>query len=69
MAERKKGGITGAGGKYVDPFFNQPFPPSVSTYPPSNLSNLMDGPKWGAGDPDYIKKMIASSKSKPVKRK
>jgi hypothetical protein len=35
MAERKKGGINGAGGKYVDPFFNQPFPPSVSTYPSS----------------------------------
>ena len=35
MAPRKKAGITGSGGTNVDPFFNQPFPPSVSTYPSS----------------------------------
>ena len=64
MAARKKAGITGSGGTNVDPWFNQSFPPSVSTYPQTNVPNLMDGPKWGAGDPDYIKKMIASGKSK-----
>ena len=32
MAPRKKAGITDSGGTNVDPFFNQPFPPSVSTY-------------------------------------
>jgi hypothetical protein len=35
MAPRKKAGITGSGGTNVDPWFNQSFPPSVSTYPSS----------------------------------
>ena len=65
MAPRKKAGITGSGGTNVDPLYNQSFPPGVSTYPPTNLLNLMDGPKRGAGDPNYSKKMKASGKSKP----
>jgi hypothetical protein len=54
--------------KFVDPLYsrnsgNPPIPsmPSVPTTMPTRT--------WGAGDPDYIKKMIASGKSKPVKRK
>ena len=35
MSSRTKGGITGAGGRNVDPLYNQSFPPNVSTYPPS----------------------------------
>jgi len=31
MARRKKAGITGSGGKNVDPWFNQSFPPASST--------------------------------------
>ena len=31
MAERKKGGITGAGGTNVDPLYNRSFPPASST--------------------------------------
>ena len=64
MADRRNAGITGSGGKNVDPLYNRSFPPSVSTYPPMNFNDLMKGPKRGAGDPDYIKKMIASGKSK-----
>ena len=54
--------------KFVDPLYsrnsgNPPIPsmPSVPATMPTRT--------WGAGDPDYIKKMIASGKSKPVKRK
>jgi len=63
MADRRNAGITGSGGKNVDPLYNRSFPPSVSTYPPMNFNDLMNGPKRGAGDPDYIKKMIASGKA------
>ena len=69
MTHRKKAGITGSGGKNVDPLYNRSFPPSVSTYPQTNLPSLMDGPKWGAGDPNYIEKMKASGKSKPKPKK
>ena len=69
MAARKKAGITGSNGKNVDPLYNQSFPPSVSTYSKKNLPKLMDGPKRGAGDPDYSKKMKASGKSKPQPKK
>ena len=68
MAERKKGGITGPGGKNVDPLYNQSFPPSVSTYPQTNLPSLMDGPKRGAGDPNYSKKM-KTGKGKPLPKR
>jgi hypothetical protein len=68
MADRKKAGITGAGGTNVDPLYNHSFPPNASTYPSMNFNNLMNGPKRGAGDPDYIKKMIASGKAKKTTR-
>jgi hypothetical protein len=29
----------------------------------------MNGPKWGAGDPNYVKKMIESDKKKPTAKK
>jgi len=67
MADRKNAGITGSGGKNVDPLYNRSFPPSVSTFPPININDLINGPKRGAGDPDYIKKMTASSKPQPKK--
>ena len=69
MAHRKKAGITGSGGTNVDPLYNRSFPPSVSTYPPTNLPSLMDGPKRGAGDPNYIKKMKAYGWFKPKPKK
>ena len=69
MAHRKKAGITGSGGTNVDPLYNRSFPPSVSTYPQTNLPSLMDGPKRGAGDPNYNEKMKASGKSKPKPKK
>ena len=55
--------------KYVDPLYsrNSGNPPIA---PESTWSTeTMPTRTWGAGDPDYIKKMIASSKSKSVKRK
>ena len=69
MANRTSGGITGSGGRNVDPLYNRSFPPSASTYPPMNLNDLMNGPKRGAGDPDYIKKMLEPSKKKPKLKK
>ena len=55
--------------KFVDPLYNRnsghPPIPSIPFSPPTTMPTRT----WGAGDPDYIKKMIASSKSKPVKRK
>ena len=54
--------------KYVDPLYsrNSGNPPIAST---PSAPVTMPTRTWGAGDPDYIKKMIASSKSKTVKRK
>ena len=68
MAHRKKAGITGSGGTNVDPLYNRSFPPSVSTYPQTNLPSLMDGPKRGAGDPNYSKKM-KTGKGKPLPKR
>ena len=65
MVARRNAGITGPGGTNVDPFYNRP-PVKLPTK--VDLQN-MPIKTWGAGDPDYIKKMIASGKSKPVKRK
>jgi hypothetical protein len=52
--------------KYVDPLYsrNAGFPPISS-----QTSTGMPGRTWGAGDPDYVKKMLASGKSKPIKAK
>jgi hypothetical protein len=63
MADRTKGGITGPSGKNVDPLYNRGGMPAIPSQG-GNFSDLMNGPKWGAGDPDYIKKMIASGKAK-----
>jgi hypothetical protein len=62
MADRKNAGITGSSGKNVDRLYKESFPPI-------NIKDLMNGPKRGAGSLDYIKKMIASGKSKPIKAK
>ena len=64
MAERKKGGITGAGGTNVDPFFGSP-PVKMPTR--VDLQN-MPTKTWGAGDPDYIKKM-KTGKGKPLPKR
>jgi hypothetical protein len=52
--------------RFVDPLYsrNSGNPPIPSTPSPT-----MPTRTWGAGDPDYIKNMIASGKGKPVKRK
>ena len=49
--------------KFVDPLYsrNSGNPPLPSTSMPART--------WGAGDPNYVQGMIASGKSKPVKRK
>lgn len=53
MAQRNTGGITGKGGTNVNDIYKQ-------------LADTINkkGPlkKWGAGDPDYVKKMVESAK-------
>ena len=66
MANRTAGGITGSSGKNVDPLYNRSF--NLSSKKPK-ISDLMSGPKWGAGDPNYVKKMIESGKKKPIAKK
>jgi len=63
MADRKNAGITGAGGANVDPFFGRS-PVKMPTK--VDLQN-MPIKTWGAGDPDYIKKMLGKSKPQPKK--
>ena len=66
MGNRVNGGITGSGGKNVDPLYNRSFGISKKK---TNIDDLMNGPKWGAGDPNYVKKMIESGKKKPTAKK
>jgi hypothetical protein len=52
--------------KYVDPLYSR----SAGFPPISNQAATgMPARTWGAGDPDYVKKMLASGKSKPIKAK
>ena len=64
MAARKNAGITGPGGTNVDPFYNRP-PVKLPTK--VDLQN-MPIKTWGAGDPDYIKKM-KTGKGKPLPKR
>lgn len=53
MADRNVGGITGKGSKNINELYKQ-VEKSLKKFPTKT---------WGAGDPDYVKKMVESGKA------
>jgi len=61
MADRVTGGITGKGGKNVDPLYNQSFPPKIPSIKAPSLKDI----KFGIMEPE----LRPGGKFNPIKPK